>query len=90
MSKSTRYLESSATPEEDSYSYRVEWDHQTNTAKDMVFGEPYTDYGAGSRDVCGFDNAWDVYNDLLESPWYRGVRLIQIDSDGNERIYAED
>jgi len=45
-------------------------------------------YGLGSRDVSGFDNAWDVFNDYRDNPDLIGVRLIKIDSDGNESVYA--
>lgn len=89
MGKGTRFLESSATPEEDSYRYRVEWDDQTTSVKEMVYnGGVLEHYGFGSIDVSGFDNAWDVYNDYAASPYFKGVRLIKIDSNGNESIYA--
>jgi hypothetical protein len=45
-------------------------------------------YGPGSRDVSGFDNAWDVNIDYGDSPDFIGVRLIRIDTDRNESIYA--
>ena len=47
-----------------------------------------TRHGSGSRNVSGFDNAWDVFNDYRDNPDYIGVRLIRIDSDGSESIYA--
>ena len=45
-------------------------------------------YGSGSRNVSGFDNAWDVFNYYRDNPDFIGVRLIRIDSNGNESIYA--
>ena len=85
MGRSMRYLESSATPEQDSYGYRVEWDDSTTSVREMVRnGVEIEHYGPGSRDVSGFDNAWDVFNDYRDNPDFRGVRLIKIDSDGNE------
>ena len=35
MGKGMRFFESSATPEEDSYGYRVEWDDQTTSVREM-------------------------------------------------------
>lgn len=85
----TRYLESPATEEEDSYNYRVEWDkHETS---DYDFSERklnVTDFGSGSEDISGFDNAWDMFNDLRDSPDYHGIRLIRISSDGTEVEYS--
>lgn len=58
MGRGTRFLESSATLEQDSYDYRVEWDDQTTSVKDMVRnGGSVEHYGPGSRTVSGFDNA---------------------------------
>ena len=89
MGRSTRYLESSATPEQDSYGYRVEWDDRTTSVREMIRnGGEIEHYGPGSRDVSGFDNAWDVFNNYRDNPDFRGVRLIEIDSDGNESVYA--
>jgi hypothetical protein len=89
MARGMRYLESSATPEEDSYRYRVKWDDQTTSVKEMIKnGGKIEHYGPGSRDVSGFDNAWDVFNDFRDNPDFIGVRLIRIDSDGNESIFA--
>ncbi|MCD7918732.1 MAG: hypothetical protein LUG45_01375 [Clostridiales bacterium] len=89
MARSIRYLESSATPEEDSYGYRIEWDDISVVDFDMTERKAkIKHFGPGSRSVSGFDNAWDVFNDYRDNPDYRGVRLIRIDSDGNERIYA--
>lgn len=89
MGRGKRFLEASATPEEDSYRYRVEWDDQTTSVRDMVRnGVKIEHYGPGARDVSGFDNAWDVFNDYRDSPDFIGVRLIRIDLDGSESIYA--
>ncbi len=89
MGRGTRFLESSATPEEDSYDYRVEW----NDKIEYVYatagnGGKVEHYGFGQRDVSGFDNAWDLFNDYRDNPDFKGVRLIRIESDGNESIYA--
>lgn len=47
-----RLLETSATPEEDSYGYRVERDDQTTSVREMVRnGGTIEHYGSGSRDV---------------------------------------
>lgn len=87
MGKSMRFLESPATAEEDSYNYRVEWDDRLTSIREMMRnGGNITHYGYGSRDVYGFDNAWDVFNDLRSNPDFIHVRLIQIDQDGNEKI----
>ncbi len=89
MGRGSRFLETSATEKEDSYSYRVEWDDQITGSYDRTEGRIKIEHhGSGSRNVSGFDNAWDVFNDYCDDPDYRGVRLIQIDSDGSERIYA--
>jgi len=89
MGRGMRFLESSATPEEDSYGYRVEWDDQTTSVREMIRnGGEIEHYGSGSRVVSGFDNAWDVFNDYRDNPDFIGVRLIRIDSNGNESIYA--
>jgi len=45
-------------------------------------------YGSGSRNVTDFDNAWEVFNDYCSDPDYKRVRLIQIDSNGVESVYA--
>jgi len=89
MGRGMRFLESSVTPEEDSYGYRIEWDDQTTSVREMFRnGGKIEHYGSGSRDVSGFDNAWDMFNDYRENPEFIGVRLIRIDSDGNESVYA--
>ena len=89
MGRGMRFFESSATPEEDSYGYRVEWDDQTTSVREMFRNSGKIEhYGSGSRDVSGFDNAWDMFNDYRDNPDFMGVRLIRIDSDGNESVYA--
>ena len=89
MGRGMRFLESSSTPQEDSYRYRVEWDDQTTSVKEMIKnGGEIEHYGSGSRDVSGLDNARDVFNDYRDNPDFIGVRLIRIDSNGNESIYA--
>jgi hypothetical protein len=89
MGRGMRFLESSATPEEDSYGYRVEWDDQTTSVREIIRnGGKIEHYGSGSRDISGFDNAWDVFNYYRDNPDFIGVRLIRIDSNGNESIYA--
>jgi hypothetical protein len=89
MGKSTRHLESSATPEEDSYNYRVEWDDRTTSVEDMILnGKSIEHYGYGSRDISGFDNAWDKFDEFRKDADFQGVRLIQIDSEGKEIVYA--
>ena len=84
--KGMRFLESSSTPEEDSYRYRIDWDDRisSNVNEYVRNGNQFTHYGAGSRSVGGFDNAWEAFNDLRNNPNFSGVKLIQIDSDGNE------
>ena len=89
MGKGLSFLESSATPEEDSYEYRVEWDDSLSSSAEMIKnGFKVEHYGSGSREVSGFDNAWDVFNYYSDNPDYIGVRLIRIDSEGNEIVYA--
>ncbi len=89
MGRGTRFLESSATEEEDSYNYRVEWDDYITVDYDWNESTMKTEqHGPGSRNVSGFDNAWDVFNDYRDDPDYKGVRLIRIDSNGVESIYA--
>ena len=83
MGRGSRFLESSATEEEDSYEYRVEWDDCITV--DYAYGERKAKtehHGSGSRD------AWDVFNDYRDNPDFVGVRLIKIDSNGSESIYA--
>lgn len=79
MGRGMRFRETPATPDEDSYTYRVEWD-----ARIHIVGGKVKNDGPGSRSFNGFDNAWDVYCDRLDDPDYIRVRLIQIDKDGNE------
>ena len=89
MGRGTRFLESSATEEEDSYKYRVEWDDYITVDFDLNDRTMKSEHhGAGSRNVSGFDNAWDVFNDYRDNPDYIGVRLIRIDSNGVESVYA--
>ena len=89
MGSGTRYLESSATEKEDSYRYRVEWDDYITADYDRKEGRIKIEHhGCGYRDVSGFDNARDVFNDYRDHPDYKGVRLIRIDSDGSESVYA--
>ena len=89
MGRGVRFRESSATEEEDSYDYRVEWDDYITTYYDSLKQSIELEHhGSGTRDVSGFDNAWDVYNDYRDNPDYIGVRLIRIDSNGNEIVYA--
>jgi hypothetical protein len=64
-------------------------DDQTTSVKEMIKnGGKFENYGSCSRDVSSFDNAWDVFNDYRDNPDFIGVRLIRIDSNGNESIYA--
>ncbi len=87
MGRGSRFLESSSTPEQDSYDYRVEWDDQTTSAREMVRnGGTIEHYGPGSRNASDYDNAWDIYNNYRDNPDFIGVRLIRIDSDGNEKV----
>lgn len=89
MGRGTRFSESSATLEEDSYKYRIEWDDKIEYVYAAVGnGGKVEHYGRGSREVSGFDNAWDVFNEYKDNPDFIGVRLIRIDWDGNESIYA--
>lgn len=89
MGRGSRFLESSATEEEDSYEYRVEWDDIITVDYDYAERSVKTEHhGSGSRDVSGFDNAWDVFNDCRDNPDFVGVRLIKIDSNGSESVYA--
>ena len=84
MAKNISFLESSATPEENSYDYRVEWDD-------------YLIYNYGTKKVehngpgikyyyKDFDGAWDCFCDLRRNPDYIRIRLIQIRSDGTEFV----
>lgn len=89
MGRGSRFLESSATEEEDSYRYRVEWDDYITVTFDMAEYKAKSEHhGPGSRNVPGFDNAWDVFNDYRDDPNFVKVRLIKIDSNGSERVYA--
>ncbi len=89
MGRGSRFLESSATEEEDSYRYRVEWDDIITVDYDCVERRVKTEHhGSGSRDVSGFDNAWDAFNDCRDDPSFVRVRLIKIDSNGSECVYA--
>lgn len=89
MGRGTRYLESSATEKEDSYGYRVEWDDRITVNYDCDERRMKAEHGGpGAVDISGFDNAWDVFNDYRDNPDYVRVRLIQIDADGSESIYA--
>jgi len=85
--KSMRFLESPATPEEDSYDYRVEWDDATSSIEEMMNnGNVIKHYGPGSEEFSALDPAWDLFTELRECIFYRGVRLIQIDHEGKERV----
>ena len=91
MSRKTGYLESSATVEENSYNYRVEWDdYITSRYDNEEWCIKCEHHGSGFREVSGFDNAWDMFNDYKEDIDYKGVKLIQIDSDGIEGVYAHE
>ena len=83
-----RHCPSPATQEEDSYGYRIEWDDRTSDILEMMRINRVEHYGPGSREIGGFDNAWDLYEKYRDDADYRNVRLIRIDSDGNEEIYA--
>ena len=85
MGKNTRYLESDATVEENSYNYRVEWD---DVLGDFDYNTRILEHlGPGSSDFPhDFDNAWDCFCRLRDNPNYRGVRLIQIRPDGSEFV----
>lgn len=85
MGRNTRFLESSATAEENSYDYRVEWD---DVLGDYDYETRVLEHkGPGSHDFPhDYDNAWDCFCDLRNNPNYIGVRLIKIDSDGNSWI----
>lgn len=89
MGRGSRFLESSATEEEDSYEYRVEWDDYITVKYDLDEQRVKTKhYGPGSRDISGFDNAWNNFNDCRDDPDYVRVRLIKIDPNGSENVYA--
>lgn len=89
MRKSTGYLESSSTEEEDSYSYRVEWDDHVSPIEESVSPSADLEHdGPGSEEITGLDNAWDAFNSYRKNMDYRGVRLIRIDDSGNEEVYA--
>lgn len=83
MSKGMRFMESPATSEEDSYDYRVEWDDH------VLYFKNGEHLGAGSEYFTGLDNAWDRFCDYKETMSYKGLRLIQIDSNGFERLYTK-
>ena len=88
MGKGTRFLESSATEEEDSYDYRVEWDDKVGNYDFQT--REFEHYGSGSFYFSkDFDNAWDCFCDIRDNPDYKGVRLIQIDDNGNEWVRNE-
>ena len=55
----------------------MEWDDYITADYDRSEGRIKVEHhGGGSRDVSGFDNAWDVFNDYRDHPDYKGVRLI--------------
>ena len=78
MGRGTNFMESPATEEENTYSYRVEWDKKLNyntlsyDGPDSIFY--YHDY----------DGAWDCFCNYRHSPEFVGLRLIQIDDNGSE------
>ena len=83
------HLESSAAEKENSYNDRVEWDDYITVDYNKNEKHMKTEhYGSGSRNVTDFDNAWEVFNDYCSDPDYKRVRLIQIDSNGVESVYA--
>ena len=84
MRKDTSFLERPGTPEDDAYNYSIVWDDSISSVEENIKTGTIKHYGPGSREVSGFDNAWDVYCDRLDDPDYIRVRLIQIDKDGNE------
>ncbi|MBR2891170.1 MAG: hypothetical protein IKC22_02180 [Bacilli bacterium] len=85
MRKNSRFLETSATYEENLCDYRVEWDDHLG---DFHYDTGVLDHdGPGSHYFFNdFDNAWDCFCDLRSDPNYVGVRLIQIRPDGIEFI----
>lgn len=86
MSRDMRFRESPATPEEDSYKYRIEWDDSISSVDEIVTTGEIKHFGSGSQDVSGYDNAWDVYNRCKKNTSLIGVRLVRIDADGNRTI----
>ena len=85
MSRSTRYLESSATEEENSYDYRVEWDDKLGNYNFQTRELEHSGPGA-EWFFKDFDNAWDCFCYKRNNPNYIGLRLIQIDANGNESV----
>jgi len=84
-----RFEESPATPEEDSYDYRLEWDDYIRFEDDFRAGTSKAFHcGPGSSKCDCFDHAWDAFKDMEGEFGYKGVRLIRIDKSGNETIYA--
>ncbi len=83
MSRDMRFLESPGTPEDDAYRYRIEWDDRASSIEETMRTGKVKNYGPGSREVSGFDNAWDVYNDYRKDPILKHVRLVKLDKDGN-------
>ncbi len=88
MGRGSRFLESPATSEEDSYRYRVEWDDVITDNGERGTKWAIVHLGPGSREVSGFDNAWDAFNDLRDDPEVVRPRLIKIYDDGTEIVYA--
>lgn len=88
MREETKILESSATEKENVFTYRIEWDDYITDDYDWSKNTMKTiHYGSGSRNIDSFDNVMDVYNEYIDDSDYKGVRLIQIDSNGLESIY---
>ena len=77
-------MESPATPEEDSYNYRVEWEDRTCMREWFSKGGPIEHFGPGSEEFSSYDNAWDRYCDLKESVDYKGVNIVRLGRNDSE------
>ena len=75
MGRNMRFLESDATPEEDSHDYRVEWDDRVYFDDDFNLkhdGPGYYDF------IQDYDGAWDLYCELDDNHEYKNVRIITL------------
>ena len=83
MRKDTSFLERPGTHEDDAYNYSIVWDDSISSVEENIKTGTIKHYGPGSREVSGFDNAWELFNWFRKSLSFISVQLLKKDKDGN-------
>ena len=84
MGKDMRFLESDSTPEEDSFTYSLEWDKVIDMATDATSGK-------GNKICNNYQSAWDAFYDLKKDKKfiYLGLKLFRIAKDGSKILWKD-